>query len=378
MCEIAITAPDSDSAVKNVAGISSQLYAENTDGLGIVAVHRVADDQFLYNRYKRATPDFEKGSELYDFIDRNDGAYRFIIHARLATHGGTGWAETHPIQTAGCPECDIDMAVHNGVVYGEETSRSKHERSGHRYSTDVDSEVIAHEYGELPESLEDFEEPGLTGNLNYILFADDRILVRHSAKYNVSAGLTMATSKRGWIEDSAESSGIHLFHADGTHESMPIRGNHKYRNQGFASRAAGWASRAIGYGQGRKSRTQAADTCESETCESDAESELGTVVVDENETNLTTEERLTSDDDQSDDYSTLDMNNFPQAVPGELTEREPKEREWVTSWEDWHFCNLHGEEFYGECLECRRIDREVFDDAKERSVTTVTRTNYMK
>lgn len=366
MCEIAIT-PLPDGSPELLVSAASELYAENTDGLGIVAVHRIADDQFLYNRYKRADPDFDSGSDLWEFIDRNDEAWRFVIHARLATHGGTGWAETHPIPTRGCPECEIDMVVHNGVVYAEQTKRLKHERNGHEYTTDVDSEVIAHQYGELPTELdEDYEEPSLQGSLNYILFAEDRILVRHSYKYNVAEDFVMSTNKRGWLDESAERSGIHLFHADGEHESVAISRTYTSKYRGVkrtASRAAGWASQAVGYGQ-RTATTQSADSCE--TCQTSDEKtaedalEAPTTVVE-------------SEDDVPPGLAR--MEDFEFATPGELTEREPIEREWVATVKDsgavepYHICMLHGTEFYTECKDCERIDWEVLSQSTKKPVT---------
>lgn len=297
MCEIAVipnplptTGDGSDNdeqyqqATRALTETCRTLYDENPDGLGVVAVRR-DEDTFDYSMFKAVEPDFGADADLYEFFEQNDDAWRFAIHARLKTHGGIGYAQTHPILVGGCPEIEgIRYVMHNGVIRNEAKARRDLEADGHEFNTHVDSEIIAHAFGSLPthedlsadageddsddddesESEIEFEEPDeIRGRANFILFGDDRILLRMENKYNTKTNFTVLCNRRqeASVEPDHDYTGKHygLITPDGesSFRSAPRRyagGRYNVRSGG-TSRAGVWGYRGPYAGYTNESRT---------------------------------------------------------------------------------------------------------------------------
>ncbi len=63
-----------------------------------------------------------------------------IAHTRWATHGGVSRANAHPHLS-----CDGSFAVvHNGIISNHHTLRAELQQRGHRFSSETDTEVLAH------------------------------------------------------------------------------------------------------------------------------------------------------------------------------------------------------------------------------------------
>lgn len=204
MCEIAVA--DADLLTQDVEGFvegcAESMYKKNPHGIGFVAVYPDAEDgTFAYDVAKAQYPDWE---QITNWLRERSDAWRVIVHARLATAGGKGFEQTHPIYVPD-EDCDANWVVHNGIV---RRARSKREDliadEDHEFNTTVDSEVIAHKYPDLPtDSLDEFEEADISGRLNWLLLGDEQILLRNSGKYIITEDFRV-TCRNEWIEDSTD------------------------------------------------------------------------------------------------------------------------------------------------------------------------------
>lgn len=197
MCEIAVIDPERCN-ITVTQQIAAKFFEEQGDGVGIVAVKRNGDS-FEYNTYKSTTPHWQT---LYAFLSRNvDDTWRFVVHGRAGTCGGVNREAAHPI-SVDCDQCEFDYVVHNGSVRNHRNTRAGLIGSGHEFTTEVDSEVLAHKVSELPETVEDHGRKtySFRGNLNYLLFSEDGILVRVSSKYHLTDDFVMTCSRRSFDE----------------------------------------------------------------------------------------------------------------------------------------------------------------------------------
>lgn len=195
MCEIIVLDPkriDDD----KIHAIAQKFHEDQGDGLGILAV---MDDgeRFTYEAYKSVHPHWFTFAQ---FLNRTrDRAWRYVLHGRAMTAGEVNRQNAHPLNvTCGHDECEYEWVVHNGSVRNHQQRRASLTSHGHTFNTEVDSEVIAHTVTTVPESVEEFDRDtySLEGNLNWLAFSNEGILVRTSRKYSLSDEFTMTCSRR--------------------------------------------------------------------------------------------------------------------------------------------------------------------------------------
>jgi predicted glutamine amidotransferase len=191
MCEIAVVDPEQADATV-IHQIAAKFNEEQGDGLGVLAVQDTGDT-FNYETYKSTNPHWQT---MFAFLQRNwEDTWRFVVHGRAATAGRVNRKNSHPVPVD-CSECEYDYVVHNGSVRNHKNVRAGLTSQGHSFETPVDSEVLAHKVQELPETVEDHDRNTylFRGNLNYLLFSENGILVRVSSKYHLTDYFTMTCS----------------------------------------------------------------------------------------------------------------------------------------------------------------------------------------
>lgn len=200
MCEIAITNGDSHSAAE-LTNIAMRIYESQKSSLGIVAI-KLSGGEFGFGIYKSLAPEPD---DVEEFFDHNDDSQKFIIHGRMATHGGRDLKSAHPIQIT-CDKTDVDYVLHNGIIPRHKNIRKRTESEGHEYHTDVDSEVIAHKTGKVPEEFEEREEQ-FDSQPGYILLSKERVFINNGGKYEMTEDGRMQRSYRkyGFVGDSEDS-----------------------------------------------------------------------------------------------------------------------------------------------------------------------------
>lgn len=195
MCEIAAVDPDRTSP-EQAHQLAGNLYHEQGDGLGMVIVKRnEEEDKFEYETFSQVNPHWQT---WWAFMRRNwNDAWRVFIHGRKLSTGEVNRDSTHPIDVD-CPKCETDHLIHNGTIRNHEKIRKGLERNGHEFTTEVDTEVIAHKVGELPETIDDAgrKTHDVQGSVNYMLFAEDKILIHTERKYYVTDDLIITCRNR--------------------------------------------------------------------------------------------------------------------------------------------------------------------------------------
>lgn len=192
MCEIAVVDPERTS-IEMIHQIAAKFHEEQGDGLGVMLV-KDEGDAFDYDVYKSIKPHWQT---LYSFLKRGlDDTWRVVIHGRYSTSGCVRRESAHPI-TVDCDQCEFDYVVHNGSVNSYEDRQMEVVESGHQLNTGVDTEIIPHKIGELPDDIEDhgYNTYDFSGKLNYLVFSEDGIMVRVGRKYDVTDDFLMTCSR---------------------------------------------------------------------------------------------------------------------------------------------------------------------------------------
>lgn len=201
MCEIAIVDTDElPGGVEQCARIANRLYQTQRSSLGVVAVYHNGDT-FEYSIFKHVDPEY---NEIKQFVEESAPCYRFIIHGRLATCGEVCERNAHPI-AIDCDECNVDYVIHNGIVSRHRLLKERLKDNGHDFNTEVDSEVIAHVLGDVP----DYDDEAETFNISsdkmrdvghqpaFILLNESAIYIS-GPSYELSADVVMARTNRSY------------------------------------------------------------------------------------------------------------------------------------------------------------------------------------
>ena len=131
MCGIVGAAADRDVVAILIEGLKRMEY-RGYDSAGIAIIN--ADQQIQRERNQG------KVSNLVNCLSDNMHGKTGIAHTRWATHGEPSEKNAHP------HVCNNTVAVvHNGIIENHEELHARQEKLGYKFTSQTDSEVIAHE-----------------------------------------------------------------------------------------------------------------------------------------------------------------------------------------------------------------------------------------
>lgn len=204
MCKLAVLDPERVSNAR-ITSAAMSLYRSQRSGLGVVAVID-NETHFDYHVEKWTAPELNDVGEFIDIFA--DDAEWFILHGRLATSGSkNALPATHPIEV-NCDECQVDYVLHNGVYashdLGIEINRMEGEE-GHSFTTMVDTELIAHRMGKVPETIDEADQLMDEANAGFeqglIMLNDERIMLYTNRKYTIDERGEMYVSYADYSND---------------------------------------------------------------------------------------------------------------------------------------------------------------------------------
>lgn len=217
MCEIAITKPQ-EHRDRMIMSEAMTMYRAQRSSLGLLAAYDVGDE-YEYEIYRAVEPDPD---ELMEWIGENNDAERMFIHARMATHGDVIEEHVHPLEIE-CDICSVDYLMHNGIVRGYRNLRQQYEARGHDFSTNVDSEVIAHAHETVPTTWDDAENQLFGRQPSWVLFNNDRIYVHNGGVYHLTKEGVMCKGGGKYRTGSPRDIGPNVEETEGEYTDVIIR-----------------------------------------------------------------------------------------------------------------------------------------------------------
>lgn len=200
MCEIISAGTQSYNSGQHT-NYAMQVYEAMGDSLGILALQDCGS-RFEYEVFRSTDP---QEWEVADFIGENfDTTDLFVHHGRLATEGAVTKQHAHPLEID-CEQCDVDYVIHNGVMWGHQHTRNQFEDAGHEFTTNVDSEVIAHSHRDVPTEFEGgMALAHFKRQPAYILANENSLYITTNGAYHLTRFGEMAKSYRGVISSDRE------------------------------------------------------------------------------------------------------------------------------------------------------------------------------
>lgn len=175
MCRLGFVSSDKSMDITDIVKSATMYYGvQNNDGVGIASVNgglHVAKSHKSALSFWGARPHF-----------KFENTKSVVFHVRFKTSGKLNFESTHPF----VGENGKSALVHNGCLFGYDETRKCLKESGHKFASEVDSEVLLHAYEQFGENfVQELKKRKVSGSATIVIAKSNGNIIAYTNNHSL-------------------------------------------------------------------------------------------------------------------------------------------------------------------------------------------------